>query len=738
LEEVLGTSDPLQQERREDVSAGEGKVYATSKPASEETPNRPYEIVAPDASDPAEDRLFEHFAVTPDMQSEPFALLGRTGAPEDPFVSQGITTSTCFVLPRTDAFPLVTVHKVSGALAEMERLLSFLGASQPQPTAPTTDSVDADQPGNAKRRRRPTVSRSPSELEESELSENDGDDRKDGVVVGVDGHSSISMGSSAPADQHKSPAVLSFLDEQGSTMGDDDVAAGALLRAYVRVYFVILDVVYALDIESKALEKELVETALAMYRVCVERISLRNRIPEAFAVACVLLASERLAARCALQQSQATTTVPRAVNNLEVGSSQVFTHRAWDPSFVKRVVSAAEPVWPQASLTLVYDYMRRVLNTLLERRPDTVEAVGHEMPKYCELLGVNAPIAELAHSIAERAVIHGVCARRTSVSVCAAAIYLAAHLEDARRVPSSASSREQVTNRGSVAAAVDSTRLKQRDIADRLQLSEVTLRKAHKEILTHLDLVLPPDYRPSRSLKRCLPPSYQRVAAAALQRIANSETTASSEFKQTPAITRPSSATNMSIDANDNQKNDVHRADEPAETVLHSPVQPPPETPGDAALSEYQSDLDAGATLDAIALQQPTAPANIADVAEPTADASLSGPNSTAPTFGLPRAIGPGALMRHWGISISSAKPGAAGLRALLLQSGIPVELIDRIVEAAIAGTLPMPISLLLSLIESGCAPPLPEPPLQTTSSVAANNSTNAASAKAKEKPTEA
>ncbi|KAF6002249.1 Transcription initiation factor IIB [Cyanidiococcus yangmingshanensis] len=500
------------------------------------------------------------------------------------------------------------------------------------------------------------------------LSEGDTEDQKQGRSTGVDEQRSASITSSAPAERRESPTASSFLDEQGSTAGDEDIAAGALLRAYVRVYFVILDVVHALGIESKPLEKELVETALAMYRVCVERISLRNRIPEAFAVACVLLASERLATRHGLRGSAAATKpVTGTVTQHTLNTS--FTCPVWDPSFVKRVVAAAEPVWPQANLALTYEYMRRVLNTLLERRPDTVEAIGHEMPRYCELLGVNTQVANLAHIIAERAVIHGVCARRTSVSVCAAAIYLATHLEDARRMPNSASGKEQGSSTSAMASVGDSSRIKQRDIAEKLQLSEVTLRKAHKEFLARLDVVLPSDYRPSRFLKRCLPPSYQRVAAAALQRIASRETASPNGTKETLAGTRmdPESALSMNMTAlgacatGCNPK-DAFRTDMPKQTMLEARSDESSRAPAATPLSEHRIGLSADTSSCGAPARQATTAADAADESG-TADGGeahrISPVAAVTPTMRLdsatlalclPRAIGPAALLRHWGI----------------------------------------------------------------------------------------
>ena len=657
-------------------------------------------------ADPAADRLFEHFVVTPDMHSEPYSFLGFTGAPEDPFASQGLITSACFLLPRVDAFPLVTVHKVSGALAEMERLLSFLGTSSTHSSVVKNEHDRGTM--SASSAVLVTPSRSQTPLEDSDPSEDENDLEAQEPVQPAEVSSSVSTRGQAGAEGRPSPAISVLLDEQSSSaFGDEDAAAGALLRAYVRVYFVILDVVYALQMESEALEKELIETALAMYRVCVERISLRNRIPEAFAVACILLAWERVVVRHTHRVPAGQTSPTDGCTPSGIESESLLQYRGWNPVFVRRVVEASTPVWPQASIALVYDYMRRVLNTLLERRPDTVEAISHEMPKYCALLGVSAAVADLAHSIAEQAVIHGVCARRTSVSVCAAAIYLANHLEDARRMPSGASNRTQSMDGSAHAAVVhDPVRLKQRDIAEKLQLSEVTLRKAHKEILTHLDVVLPAGYRPSGVLRRCLPPSYQRVAASALQRLATQEALDTSGQKL--------------ANTGDGIARGPGAPTDPAATTANTGEHRTHVLPMDANVAASRSSpASLEATLDTCretsiqASQQPVHMVQASNEHQCSALAVTGAPpgtpstteDSAASVQALPRALGPAALLRQCRITTLPQTPGAASLRALLYQVGLSTPLVEAIVDAALARTLPVPIGLLLNLIDSGWVP---------------------------------
>lgn len=83
---------------------------------------------------------------------------------------------------------------------------------------------------------------------------------------------------------------------------------------------------------------------------------------------------------------------------------------------------------------------------------------------------MSGPTLELATKMCQNAAKHGVCYRRNPHSVAAAVIYLAFNLEDQKRT--------------------------QTEVCKVTGLTEVTLRKAYKELLAGHDQVIPVDYEP--------------------------------------------------------------------------------------------------------------------------------------------------------------------------------------------------------------------------------------------------
>eukprot|EP00736_Rhodelphis_marinus_P010312 Rmarinus@m.22164 len=112
-----------------------------------------------------------------------------------------------------------------------------------------------------------------------------------------------------------------------------------------------------------------------------------------------------------------------------------------------------------------------VLNGALEssQMPIT-NSLSVYLPRFCAMLGISYDVTELANAIGENVSRQALCYRRNPVSISAAAIYLASQLEDKKKT--------------------------QTEICKITGLTEVTLRKVYKELIRHIDDILPEGYEP--------------------------------------------------------------------------------------------------------------------------------------------------------------------------------------------------------------------------------------------------
>lgn len=114
-------------------------------------------------------------------------------------------------------------------------------------------------------------------------------------------------------------------------------------------------------------------------------------------------------------------------------------------------------------------YLKVVRMALRKQHPESNSSVSAHIPLFCRRLDLPSRTQRLAVGIAENALQNNICSRRNPVSISVAALYLACQLEGVRRT--------------------------QTEIYRATNITEVTLRKVHRELSKELKIVTPAWYR---------------------------------------------------------------------------------------------------------------------------------------------------------------------------------------------------------------------------------------------------
>ncbi|KAL3700488.1 hypothetical protein R1sor_018510 [Riccia sorocarpa] len=200
----------------------------------------------------------------------------------------------------------------------------------------------------------------------------------------------------------------------------------------VRGYLQILEVGSILR-----LERDSCDHAVELFRQCLQTTYLRNRNIEALATAAVVQAMREAGEPRTLQEVAQAASIPQK----EIGR-----------------------------------HMKLLSDALKLSQPMNSNSISVHMPRFCSILQLSQSTQKLATHIGEVVLDKSFCTRRNPVSISAAAIYLACHLEDKRKT--------------------------QTEICKATGLTEVTLRKVYKELMENLEDLLPPDYTPAVPLEK--------------------------------------------------------------------------------------------------------------------------------------------------------------------------------------------------------------------------------------------
>ncbi|BFI23434.1 hypothetical protein AXG93_1913s1450 [Marchantia polymorpha subsp. ruderalis] len=201
-----------------------------------------------------------------------------------------------------------------------------------------------------------------------------------------------------------------------------------ILRGYMEV----------LEVSSiLGLERDICDHAYDLFRDCLQQTYLRNRNIEALAIAAIIQAMREANEPRTLQEVSQASAIPQK----EIGR-----------------------------------HMKILSDALKLSQPMNSNSISSHMPRFCGILQLSQNTQKLATHIGEVVLDKSFCTRRNPISISAAAIYLACHLEDKRKT--------------------------QTEICKATGLTEVTLRKVYKELLENLDDLLPSDYTPAVPLEK--------------------------------------------------------------------------------------------------------------------------------------------------------------------------------------------------------------------------------------------
>jgi Transcription factor TFIIB repeat len=425
----------------------------------------------PEPETPSTTRFRPHHAsreTAPERYHEPH--------PDDPFVTPGFITAFRMLAPLREPVYSASARTMNGALAEMERVLG--------------DVLYDDN----------TLCNSRSPVAEEEPH----------TVIASQCADARALDERWPSIAQQSSHCAGPTAVLGSTAMD---ARNALVA-----YFQILDLANILDVDQ-----ETAYLAVRMFRhISATSVCARNKSVEILAAACLRVATEHRS--CDHQhRNQSNEFIPRLdpLTSGDVGVRNGPDIPADTKNSSETTASALNPPDPASrsvprstsDVALAADidpeelerYVKLV-NVAIGAAPgDSAASVARQIPTYCKALEMDDRVAALATAIAENAFNLKLCSRRNAQSVGSAAIYMSCLLHGIRRT--------------------------QVEIARETKVTEVTLRKVHKELTLHLDRIIPPSFqsgnsRPLRALdvQRGRRASRGRAAAAARRLRASGET----------------------------------------------------------------------------------------------------------------------------------------------------------------------------------------------------------------------
>jgi transcription initiation factor TFIIIB Brf1 subunit/transcription initiation factor TFIIB len=377
---------------------------------------------------------------------------------DDPFVTPGFITAFRMLAPLREPVYGVSARTMHGALAEMERILGDILYSE-------CFGDNKRQGMGARELGLSTPAASTSRMRGPDVA----GDMPDVPLP-------LSSPSLAPTGLLPKPSLTCAAPSQLPLS-----PTGVDTRNALIAYFEILDVASILGVDH-----ETTNFANRIFRhVFGMSVSLRSRSVEALAAACLCAASERRTS-----DHHRRSQVMEHTERHRARFNRVVTDQAAQAGRGNTAFGESRPNFdrgclsPRPSHISVDDvasagdldamevgrYLKHVNIAIGAAAPDSAAAVARQIPIFCSALGGNEQLAALAAAIAENAFTHKLCPRRNAQSVCSAAIYMSCQCHDLHRT--------------------------QAEIARITKVTEVTLRKVHKELTAHLERVIPDWFQP--------------------------------------------------------------------------------------------------------------------------------------------------------------------------------------------------------------------------------------------------
>lgn len=257
--------------------------------------------------------------------------------------------------------------------------------------------------------------------------------------------------------------------EELSESGERNKSGGDARHTLV-AYFEIVELASIL-----CMDRETTNLAIRTFRHTANNTSLRNRNVESLATAAFVSASERrwleyqewLKERNGTVQSEGGSAMETNTDSTKLPSS-----KEW-PTPPRHLTIEEISTAANLDANEVLRYLKVVNVALRKQRPENSSSITTHMPTFCRKLDLPEKTRRLAIGIAEKAMQNNICSRRNPPSISAAAIYLACQLEGIRKT--------------------------QTEICRATILTEVTLRKVHKELNRDHAMVMPDWYNQDES-----------------------------------------------------------------------------------------------------------------------------------------------------------------------------------------------------------------------------------------------
>lgn len=453
-----------------------------------------------------------HCAVTPDMRAEHLVL---PDLPEDPYCTPGFITAFRMLSPLREPIYAASAASISGALAELERQIgeciydSYVGYNgrASMPSVSDTNSLYDSKRIEPSRPRdlNSTLVKGDSNNETNvDSTANSGDNRNSftnthkTITADEDGRQPLgdrthrfnasnlannTDSNSTPNNDNNTNYHINSTNSNIDAHPSNNCNAGSDARHTLVAYFEILDLANILDVD-----RETANLALRIFRFAATTTSLRNRNVEALAAASLCIALDRRHAdRSRWMASNLSTH--KDVSNDDDAADSVHTteYPAMEPNFDPASVQPHPLSLSVAQVSEAADlehsdvqrYLKLISSALGKNGSDSSSTLSGKIPAFCDSLQLDQDTKALAVAIADNAFRFDVCPRRNPSSVSAAAIYMACQLREIRKT--------------------------QTEICRVMEVTEVTLRKVHKELMAAHDQVIPSYFplsssSPSRSV----------------------------------------------------------------------------------------------------------------------------------------------------------------------------------------------------------------------------------------------
>lgn len=245
----------------------------------------------------------------------------------------------------------------------------------------------------------------------------------------------------------RAPGVAARKEEGGSAKeGQERRREGGDARHILVAYFEIKELASILGVDWR-----ISNLAIRIFRFTASNTSLRNRSVESLATAAFVAAVQH---KC-----REGATGADATNGTPTGR---------EPEWLTRLRKLSVHDISQAANMDVCEVQRnlKVVNTALRKqRPDSYESIVAQMPDVCNKLSLTDQTQRLAVDIAKLTIRQGICSRRAPASVSAACIFMACRLDNVRKT--------------------------QIEVSRATAVTEVTLRKVHKELTKEENKIIP-------------------------------------------------------------------------------------------------------------------------------------------------------------------------------------------------------------------------------------------------------